>query len=71
MLNLPAVAGDLQNMPDVTERFQGLVTVFGESPDNDRTITDVSFVPIIWTLTGAGGVVLLAGLLGLAGVEPA
>ena len=73
--NFPAVAGALQNLPDTMARFQGLVTVFDENLDNYQTITEVSFVPIIWTLIGAGGVVLLAGLLALAGgrreVEPA
>jgi Zn-dependent protease with chaperone function len=65
--NFPAVAGALQNLPDTMARFQGLVTVFDENLDNYQTITEVSFVPIIWTLIGAGGVVLLAGLLALAG----
>ena len=65
--NFPAVAGALQNLPDTMARFQSLVTVFDENLDNYQTINDVAFVPIIWTLIGAGGVVLLAGLLALGG----
>jgi hypothetical protein len=70
--NFPVVAGALQSMPDTLMRFQGLVTVFDENLDNYETIKSVSFVPIIWTMIGAGAVIFLAGALGLAGRrEPA
>ncbi|HUW16493.1 MAG TPA: hypothetical protein VMW94_05405 [Actinomycetes bacterium] len=63
----PAVASALQTLPDSMARFQGLVTVFDQNLANYETITGVSFVPIIWTMIGAGVVVFLAGLLGLFG----
>lgn len=70
--NFPVVAGALQSMPDMLLRFQGLVTVFDQNLDNYDTIKSVSFVPIIWTMIGAGAVIFLAGALGLAGRrEPA
>ena len=65
--NFPAVASAMQTLPDSMARFQGLVAAFDQNLANYDTITSVSFVPIIWTMIGAGAVVLLAGLLGLVG----
>jgi hypothetical protein len=63
----PAVASAMQTLPDSMARFEGLVTVFDQNLANYETISPVSFVPIIWTMIGAGAVVFLAGLLGFVG----
>jgi hypothetical protein len=63
----PAVASAMQTLPDSMVRLQGLVGAFDENLANYDTIKSVSFVPIIWTIIGAGAVVFLAGLLGLVG----
>jgi hypothetical protein len=63
----PAVASAMQTLPDSMVRLQGLVGAFDENLANYDTIKAVSFVPIIWTIIGAGAVVFLAGLLGLVG----
>ena len=65
--NFPAVASAIETLPDSMARFQGLVTAFDQNLANYDTIKSVSFVPIIWTMIGAGAVVFLAGLLGLVG----
>ncbi len=65
--NFPAVASAMQTFPDSMARFQGLVDTFDQNLANYDTITSVSFVPIIWTMVGAGAVVLLAGLLAMVG----
>jgi hypothetical protein len=65
--NFPAVASAMQTFPDSMARFQGLVDTFDQNLANYDTITSVSFVPIIWTMIGAGAAVFLAGLLAMVG----
>jgi hypothetical protein len=65
--NFPTVAAALQSFPATMARFQNLVTVFDENLANYETITTVSFVPIIWTMIGAGIVVFVAGGVALVG----
>ncbi len=65
--NFPAVASAMQTLPDSMARFQGLVGAFDQNLANYDTIKSVSFVPIIWTMIGAGAVVFVSGALAFVG----
>jgi hypothetical protein len=60
--NLPATAGALGAMPDAMGRFTAVVEAFDTHLEDYQTISDVAFVPIVWTLIIGGAVALLAGI---------
>ncbi|HSM02522.1 MAG TPA: hypothetical protein VK960_08825 [Acidimicrobiia bacterium] len=61
----PEIAGAMQAMPDAIGRFDAMVATFAGNLDNYETLRPVAFVPIVWTMVGAGAVILLAGLAAL------
>jgi hypothetical protein len=60
--NLPATAALIAAMPEAMGRFTALVEAFDASLDDYLTLTEVAFVPIVWTLI-IGGAIVLAGSL--------
>jgi hypothetical protein len=60
--NLPATAGAIGAMPDAMGRFTSVVETFDAHLEDYQTISDVAFVPIVWTLIIGGAVALLAGI---------
>lgn len=58
--NFPATASALSGLPQSMERFESMTQTFDRNLDNYDTIKPVSFAPIIWTLFGAGLVILAA-----------
>ena len=60
--NLPATAAAIGAMPDAMGRFTTVVETFDAHLEDYETISDVAFVPIVWTLIIGGAVALLAGI---------
>jgi hypothetical protein len=60
--NLPATAALIAAMPEAMGRFTELVETFGANLEDYLTLTEVAFVPIVWTLI-IGGAIVLAGSL--------
>ena len=58
----PEIAGAMQAMPEAIGRFDAMVGTFADNLDNYETLRPVAFVPIVWTMVGAGVVILIAGL---------
>ncbi|HET7235773.1 MAG TPA: hypothetical protein VFK59_04995 [Actinomycetota bacterium] len=60
--NMPAMAGVIEGMPEAMGRFTALVETFGTHLEDYLVLTEVAFVPIVWTLI-VGGAIALAGAL--------
>jgi hypothetical protein len=60
--NMPALAGVIEGMPEAMGRFTALVETFGTHLEDYLVLTEVAFVPIVWTLI-VGGAIALAGAL--------
>jgi hypothetical protein len=63
--NLPAMAAGMQAMPEAMGRFTELVGTFEQHLEDYQTISDVAFVPIVWTLIIGGAIALLAAIWAL------
>ncbi len=61
----PAIAGAMAGLPDAMGRFTGMIGAFSDNLDNYDTLRPVAFVPIVWVLIAAGGLLLVFGGLGL------
>lgn len=60
--NLPATAGAMEAMPDAMGRFTTVVETFDAHLEDYQTISDVAFVPIVWTIIIGGAIALLGGI---------
>jgi hypothetical protein len=60
--NTPAMAGVIQAMPEAMGRFTELVGTFDTHLEDYLILTEVAFVPIVWTII-VGGAIALAGAL--------
>lgn len=69
--NLPAVAAGIQAMPDAMGRFTTVVETFDANLEDYFTITEVAFVPIVWTLILGGAIVLVLALWAILAVRRA
>jgi hypothetical protein len=61
----PAIVGAMGSLPDAVGRFTGMVGAFADNLDNYDILQPVAFVPIVWTLIGAGAALLVLGGLAL------
>lgn len=59
--NFPATAAALGGFSTTMSKFQNMVTAFENNLDNYKTLEPVKFVPIVWTMIGAGVVLVLLG----------
>ncbi len=61
--NFPTTATALSGFDTTMTKFQNMVTAFENNLDNYNTLKPVKFVPIVWTMIGAGVVLLILGIV--------
>jgi hypothetical protein len=59
--NFPTTAAALGGFDATMAKFQNMVTAFENNLDNYNTLKPVKFVPIVWSMIGAGVVLVLLG----------
>lgn len=68
--NFPALTSALRELPASMGRFEDVIATFQQELKDYQTLKPVELVPIVWTVIGVGGALMLLGIAGLVASKP-